>query len=230
MMVLLHSSLLEFSCIVFRSLFAEIKFFRQRFFANIKKFFVDAWRRWLITYSKSPRSRRYGSLEEEAIYWREAERLQHIFAPWDARAGTSIESLEGGRQIVYYTPRLPPVYREKRNQSKEAFQYHLPAREFLRWHWSVFPEMVSKLIPKRMAIPHPVRTIPVIKKLRRSSAIIAMGTLQKYIRCRNRYVAQKQLGEVGRYPNLKTSFYQAKAIPSSCGATEKDIERNGWNI
>ena len=164
MMVLPQPSLFDFPYSALRNLFVEIRCFWKRLFARIRTLFKNVGGRLSISYNKPSRTQRYRSLEEEAQYWKKAERLQQIFAPWDAHTDASIGSLERGRQIVYYTPRLPPVYREKRSTCipKEVSQYQLPVIEFLMWHWSLFPERVSDLISKKATEPHSIRTIPVI--------------------------------------------------------------------
>lgn len=99
--------------------------------------------------SRSRPHQTYETIEDEAKYWESAERLQAQLFPYDARctraAAKAQKTAQSSqtRQILYYTPRLPPAYRETRETERDLEGSWISAKTVMKWHWLVFPDRVS---------------------------------------------------------------------------------------
>ena len=100
--------------------------------------------RWRSPYA------RYRSPEEEEMYWRQAEIGLKELAHSDARYTKTMnvgrqsgpDNMRNESQILYYTPRLLPQYREKKSRDLEGQEIRIPATTFLKWFRLTFPEKV----------------------------------------------------------------------------------------
>lgn len=96
--------------------------------------------------------KRYASRIEEDRYWKQAERAQKVLNYSDSKNSGLSERKPGWircnarqeRPIIYYTPRLLPLYREVDEDSK-AVTFNdatASAEAIVRWHWLVFYDRV----------------------------------------------------------------------------------------
>ncbi|KAI0676649.1 hypothetical protein C8Q78DRAFT_998771 [Trametes maxima] len=76
---------------------------------------------------------RYRNVEEEEEYWRSAERCRRAYRASDASSVPEEVPL-----VRYYTPKLPPLYREKVEKDPEEAEYQLSPKAFCKWHRMVF--------------------------------------------------------------------------------------------
>ncbi|KAI0643585.1 hypothetical protein C8Q79DRAFT_143059 [Trametes meyenii] len=76
---------------------------------------------------------RYRSVEEEQEYWRSAERCRKAYQASNATATPEEVPL-----VKYYTPKLPPLYRERVERDPEEAEYPLSPKAFCKWHRMVF--------------------------------------------------------------------------------------------
>ncbi|CAA7268692.1 unnamed protein product [Cyclocybe aegerita] len=103
---------------------------------------------------KRSRYDRYRTPEDEARYWEQAERGRKVLERSDARfvgADRVQKPLpELPPLVIYYTPALPPLYRdtrsqeERRRKKKEKRRYYISSKTYCKWHRMVFPNSVSR--------------------------------------------------------------------------------------
>ena len=86
--------------------------------------------------------------DQEDAYWRDAEAGLRELSSSDARfaKGSRTEgwNSQNEKQLLYYTPRLLPQYRDKRRRDYDL-DFHLPTKAVMEWHHLVFPGRVSRL-------------------------------------------------------------------------------------
>ncbi len=94
---------------------------------------IRLWFSSLTGKRERPRYTTYRTPEQEDAFWRAAERTARAFRASDANL-----TPPGVPLVRYYTPRLPPTYREKRVVDAEATEYYLSPKAFCKWHRVVF--------------------------------------------------------------------------------------------
>lgn len=86
-----------------------------------------------------PPPRTYATLEDEARYWRDAERFRsRIQDPRTHPAG-------GTPLVQYYTPTPPPLQRSSTPADPALHEYALAPRAFCKWHRMLFKGPVRSL-------------------------------------------------------------------------------------
>ena len=107
--------------------------------------------------SDSSLYRHYRTAEEEAEYWRSAARLRRALGASDANSASlrkrctqededeDDEAKNNVPLVMYYTPKLLPIYREEKEEDPEAKEVHVAPKAYCKWHRMVFPGPVSLL-------------------------------------------------------------------------------------
>ncbi|KAI0662813.1 hypothetical protein C8Q70DRAFT_953744 [Cubamyces menziesii] len=75
----------------------------------------------------------YRSRREEDSYWRTAERGRRTLQASNANIIPEEVPL-----VRYFAPKLPPLYRDVKEEDPEAREYHLSPRVYCKWHRMVF--------------------------------------------------------------------------------------------
>jgi hypothetical protein len=113
---------------------------------DIKKYISFQWiyslSLWLLPCRERQGYVTYKTAKDEEQYWRSAALHRRRLASSDARFADLKTKDEAIPLVMYYTPRLLPLYRTPRTLDAEANEYHLPARIFCKWHRMVFPGRV----------------------------------------------------------------------------------------
>lgn len=78
--------------------------------------------------------KKYKKPHEEALYWTAAAQENRKL-----RASNATNAPDGLPLIVYYTPKLLPIYRESMHEDPEAREEYIAPRVFCKWHRMVHP-------------------------------------------------------------------------------------------